>query len=322
MRNSFETGAPILGVKPTVEAPGVYRIVLTDSAFANTEIKREAWEYGPDQESGDGKRHVFVAMPFDKQMDDVYCFGIESPVNAAGLNCERTDRSAFTEAIVERIKNKISTSAVVIGEMTGGNPNVYLEIGYAWGKDRHTLLACEAGGEIHRSAKHHHCIMYESIGDLKRYLEKELKRISMQNERSILKSYVDFFPNQVYVTLPNGKAMDDTFEFGIKDPIKELGLTCKRVSKAAVAADWNQSARRSMEASSLVIANLTGGDPNVYMDVGYAWAKGKPTILVARNGENLAYDVSGYKCLMYDSIMELKRMITTEVKALKSQMTG
>ena len=36
----------------------------------------------------DAKMHIFVAMPFDDEMQDVYEFGICEPVNAAGCLCE------------------------------------------------------------------------------------------------------------------------------------------------------------------------------------------------------------------------------------------
>ena len=42
------------------------------------------------------KPHVFVAMPFGADMEDVYIFGIQGPVNGAGFLCERVDMAAFT----------------------------------------------------------------------------------------------------------------------------------------------------------------------------------------------------------------------------------
>ena len=39
--------------------------------------------------------HVFVAMSFDEAMNDVYRFGIEDAVTAAGFVCERTDQKGL-----------------------------------------------------------------------------------------------------------------------------------------------------------------------------------------------------------------------------------
>jgi hypothetical protein len=46
----------------------------------------------------DSKQHVFVAMPFSKDLEDVYVFGIQGPVNTAGYLCERVDMATFTGA--------------------------------------------------------------------------------------------------------------------------------------------------------------------------------------------------------------------------------
>lgn len=45
--------------------------------------------------ASDAKAHVFVAMPFKDEMDDVYHYGIQSAVKAAGFLCERADLSAY-----------------------------------------------------------------------------------------------------------------------------------------------------------------------------------------------------------------------------------
>jgi hypothetical protein len=91
------------------------------------------------------KPHVFVAMPFAEEMEDVYIFGIQGPANVSGYLCERVDMASFTGDILGRIKDRIETASLVIADITGGNANVYLEIGYAWGKDRPTLLVAKKG---------------------------------------------------------------------------------------------------------------------------------------------------------------------------------
>lgn len=42
------------------------------------------------------KPHVFVAMPFAEEMDDVFHYGIKNAINAAGFLCERADYSVFS----------------------------------------------------------------------------------------------------------------------------------------------------------------------------------------------------------------------------------
>ena len=75
--------------------------------------------------------HAFVAMPFAGSFEDVFYYGISPPVRAAGLLCERLDQLSFTGDIMDRMKERIASSAIVVADLSDANPNVYLEVGYA-----------------------------------------------------------------------------------------------------------------------------------------------------------------------------------------------
>lgn len=120
------------------------------------------------------KPHVFVAMPFSDEMEDVYIFGIQGPVNKSGFLCERMDMETFTGDILSRIKSRIETAALVVADLTGANPNVYLEVGYAWGKGRDTLLLAKTGDELKFDVRGQRCLVYKNIADLARKLEADL----------------------------------------------------------------------------------------------------------------------------------------------------
>jgi hypothetical protein len=120
------------------------------------------------------KAHVFVAMPFSKDLDDVFVFGIQGPVNGAGYLCERVDMLSFTGDILERIKSRIETATLVVADLTGANPNVYLEVGYAWGKNRPTLLLSRKTDDLRFDVRGQRCIVYENIVDLAKKLQQDL----------------------------------------------------------------------------------------------------------------------------------------------------
>lgn len=68
---------------------------------------------------------------FSEDFEDVYEYGIYTPVRNCGLICEKTSESAFTGDILRRIQERFETAEVVVTDLTGGRPNVYLEVGYA-----------------------------------------------------------------------------------------------------------------------------------------------------------------------------------------------
>ena len=78
------------------------------------------------------ERYVFVAMPFSQEFEDIYHYGIQRAVDASGYSCERIDQTTFIGDVLGKIKERILASSVVVADLSGANPNVYLELGLAW----------------------------------------------------------------------------------------------------------------------------------------------------------------------------------------------
>ena len=127
--------------------------------------------------TSDTKSHVFVAMPFAEEMEDVFHYGIQGAVNAAGLLCERADLSSFIGDVMEWVKKRIASSELVIADLSSANPNVYLEVGYAWGCGRPTVLLCRDASELKFDVKGQRCLVYKKIKDLECSLKKELENL-------------------------------------------------------------------------------------------------------------------------------------------------
>lgn len=59
---------------------------------------------------------------------------------------------------------------------------------------------------------------------------------------------------------------------------------------------------RKIEESSVIIADITPDNPNVFYEVGYAHALRKPTILMSdKSRDRLPFDVSGFRTIFYDN---------------------
>ena len=71
-----------------------------------------------------------------------------------------------------------------------------------------------------------------------------------------------------------------------------------------------------IDSARVVIADLTLANPNVYLEVGYAWGRARPTILVVRDVKELRFDVQGTRCLAYQNIRHLEELLTKELAAL------
>ncbi len=124
------------------------------------------------------KPRIFVAMPFATEMEDVYYYGIQNPVRQLGFICERIDQEAFTGDVLPQMKTRIEAAEIVIADLTGSNPNVYLEVGYAWGKARPTVLLVKEADQLKFDVRGQKCLTYKSIKDLETQLTKELRELT------------------------------------------------------------------------------------------------------------------------------------------------
>ena len=118
------------------------------------------------------KEHVFVAMPFSEEFEDVYEYGIYRVVRELGYVCEKVDAVSFTGDILKRIKQRIRTARFVIADLSDARPNVSLEVGYAWGRKRPVILLARDEKDLHFDVKLHRCLFYRSIRQLSKDLEK------------------------------------------------------------------------------------------------------------------------------------------------------
>jgi hypothetical protein len=123
------------------------------------------------------KNHVFVAMPFKDEMDDIYHYGIQGAVRAAGFLCERADIASFTGDVMDWVRKRVRTAALMVADLTEANPNVYLEVGYAWGCEIPTVLLVKDTDHLRFDTQGQRCLLYNKIKDLEDSLTKELKTL-------------------------------------------------------------------------------------------------------------------------------------------------
>lgn len=111
----------------------------------------------------------------------------------------------------------------------------------------------------------------------------------------------------------------DPFNALFNDVIKP---TCEQFGFEVVRADDIYSSgliiediTKSIREASVVIADITPDNPNVFYEVGYAHAIGKTTILLSdRRRDKLPFDVSGFRTLFYDNTIGGKGAVEASLK--------
>lgn len=88
---------------------------------------------------------------------------------------ERVDEQIFQEGILDRIYRQIESADIIIADMSGQNPNVFYEVGYAHAKEKLCVLMTKDANDIPFDLKHHRHIVYgESIQGLRNSIADEL----------------------------------------------------------------------------------------------------------------------------------------------------
>jgi hypothetical protein len=131
------------------------------------------------------KPFVFVLMPFASEFDDVYKLGIKPACAEAGAFCQRVDEQHYDENMLERIYNQIAKADLLVADMTGQNPNVFYEVGYAHALGKKVILLTQKTEHIPFDLKHRPFIVYgSSISKLKNDLESRVRWFLESPEKS------------------------------------------------------------------------------------------------------------------------------------------
>ena len=139
-------------------------------------VSDSTWEIAHVDQSTRPKQFIFVLMPFSESFRDIYELGIKESCREAGAYCERIDEQLFNESILERVYNQISKAHVIIADMTGRNPNVFYETGYAHALGKRVILLTQGAEDIPFDLKHYPHIVYEGrITTLKQELTKRVE---------------------------------------------------------------------------------------------------------------------------------------------------
>jgi hypothetical protein len=171
------------------------------------------------------KQFVFVLMPFTAEFDDVYSLGIKAACQEAGAYSERVDEQFFGGSILERIYNQISKADIIIADMSGKNPNVFYEVGYAHALGKQVVLLTQRADDIPFDLKHFPHIVYGGkITMLKSELTKRIAwlvqhpKASIAKAEPVLEVFVDGVPLVNCPTIGILEIQESSFEINLHNP--------------------------------------------------------------------------------------------------------
>lgn len=106
-----------------------------------------------------GKPTIFVAMPFEDKLENVF-YAIQQISNRNKYDVKRADLGRTSKPILSEIIESIVSSDVIIADVTDSNPNVFLELGYAWAIGKIVLLIADRVDKLPFDIRGHRTIPY------------------------------------------------------------------------------------------------------------------------------------------------------------------
>lgn len=160
----------------------------------------------------------------------------------------------------------------------------------------------------------------ESIQDLKR---GQLKfYISSDEEVVISNIKVNNRKPRAFIIMQFSEEYNNLYTEVIKPVCESYGLDCDRADEFYTSTPILADIIKSLTDCSIIIAEISPDNPNVFYEVGYAHAIKKPTILLCdkKKREKLPFDISGFRTLFYENSISGKTAIENNLKKFLESM--
>lgn len=147
---------------------------------------------------------AFVLMPFDREFDDIYKFGIKETAKVVGIRAERVDEQLYSEGVLARIYNQIDRADLIIADMSGRNANVFYEVGYAHAKNKLCIHLTQDAEDIPFDLQHQRHIVYDASIEVLRSKLQENFEWAKQEIANYRKTKIRVKLNEISTALEKG----------------------------------------------------------------------------------------------------------------------
>ena len=120
---------------------------------------------------------------------------------------------------------------------------------------------------------------------------------------------------RAFVAMPFDQVFNDVYVLGIREVAEKVGYVVERVDEIEHNGLIVDVITERLRTCDLLIADTTTRNANVFYEIGFGHAIGKPAILICREGETLAFDVAATNHIIYTSIVDLREKLERRLRA-------
>jgi chaperonin GroEL len=126
-------------------------------------------------------------------------------------------------------------------------------------------------------------------------------------------------PNLAFVLIPFKAPFDDYYEDIIRPAAKAIGLATLKADEIYGTGPIIQDIWKQIWAATVVIADVTGKNPNVNYELGICHTLGVPTVIITQSMDDVPFDYRHRRCIPYSTDgstwqRDLKKSITATLK--------
>jgi hypothetical protein len=125
--------------------------------------------------------------------------------------------------------------------------------------------------------------------------------------------------NKAFVFMPFSNELQNIYTYGIKETLEDLGWTCHRSDEKFDTPEIICTICKNVQESSLIFADLTGRNPNVFLEVGLAFGLEKRVVFLSQNPDSIPFDTRTFRTLIYNplELSDLKNKIRILMESIK-----
>lgn len=127
---------------------------------------------------------------------------------------------------------------------------------------------------------------------------------------------------RAFVVMQFAEPYDTFYREVIQKQAEAAGFDVVRIDEKAGPGVIFQDIQREIEQAEVVVAEITPANPNVFYELGYAHALGKPTILLAQRGAELPFDIRSFRVVFYNDTIGGKAEVERNLRKHLEAITG
>mgnify|MGYP001243309537 CR=1 FL=1 len=123
-----------------------------------------------------------------------------------------------------------------------------------------------------------------------------------------------FKPKKVFIAMPFNPEYIDSYEYGIKIALDQSGIEHVKADKEISNKDIMCKVCEQIQSCGKVIANISGLNPNVMLELGLAYGLGKDVIVIKDKKTTAISDLGSIEYIEYEHAGELQQKLITFFK--------